>query len=85
MSNIGPKVTVTNAAGEPLYFQALDDSKVINKLIASAMEHLRGNKFTIKIENNGHVMEFPVETVSIENIARTANGIKVTEKKEAAV
>lgn len=77
-----PKVIIKNKAGEVLFLQVLDNSKQINKLIQQGMENPRGTNFILSVENNGHVMSFELDKVDIESVARVANGIKVSEKKD---
>ena len=80
---LAPKVIITEiATGYVFFLQVLTDSKPINKLIAQGMEKTRGTKFKLEIVNNGHAMSFEHDVLDIESIARVANGVKLTEKKE---
>jgi hypothetical protein len=76
-----PKVTVKDRDGNIHFLQVLDSSKTINKLIALGMESVKGTNFVLTVTNNGHVMEFPSVAVNLDEVARTANGIKITEPK----
>ena len=83
---LAPKVIITETASKEIFFlQVLQDSKQINKLIAQGMEKARGNKYRLDVINNGHVMSFDHDSLDIESIARVANGVKLTEKKEETI
>lgn len=84
MNNIetAPTVSIKDKQGNLLFLQVMENSKVINKLIALGMETPKGVDFTLTVANSGHVMEFHHASIDIETVARVANGIKVTEAKE---
>jgi hypothetical protein len=83
---LAPKVIITETASKNvLFLQVLPDTKQINKLIAQGMEKARGSKYRLDVTHNGHIMSFDHDALDIESIARIANGVKLTEKKEETI